>query len=567
MWITDQWQRWRAWRMRRLLAAHPETAWSLVRQDTDLTMRAVQAYHTQTATQGLAPSGQTLQAFQTVDAQARTPERETFPFPVLTSTGFGARRPLQTTLPKPAPWTLRLWSEKPPARRAINAITNPILDLPWIIQLKKPIGRNLHDTMPEPTSEQQARIEAATAMFARPNNEQTWREVLEMLCEDLLVLGAGPLEVQRNRSDHRPLFLWPVDAQSLRINAAWVPGSQDFRYSQTRGLFYSAMGTTDDVRLRDDELLYMRLNPRANTPFGYGYLEVAFDTVNSFLGAVDFATRRSSNSHPNFLIFLGENVTPEQTRRFQAYWESEIEGMGKIPILGGGRQPTVANMIGNGKDPLWIAWQEWLVRIIAMSFGISPMKLGLERDVNRNTAETQASGDWESIAPVANLIRDHLTHWLLWKRLGWEDLEFTWQIRTADEAKQADILATQYAMNAITVDEIRQVYERPPLPDGMGTLTKTAYEASIMAALEAQKSRQSAVLQERQAEIALQRDEERQEREAERMSDEDVRQQREVPDDDTALAGAGITPFMPDESRLLSPEAQTFLRALHAVAD
>ena len=91
-----------------------------------------------------------------------------------------------------------------------------------------------------------------------------------------------------------------------------------------------------------------------------------------------------------------------------------------------------------------------------------------------------------TVAPIANVIRDYLTYWLLWKQLGWRDLEFIWQTRTTDELKQAEILAEQYNMNAITVDEIRLVYERPPLDDGQGDLTKTPYELSIKAALEPQ---------------------------------------------------------------------------------
>ena len=84
-----------------------------------------------------------------------------------------------------------------------------------------------------------------------------------------------------------------------------------------------------------------------------------------------------------------------------------------------------------------------------------------------------------TIAPVANIIRDYLTFWLLWKQMRITNMEFAWKVRTADELKQAEILALQYEMNAITVDEIRMLYERPPLDDGLGDMTKTAYEASI----------------------------------------------------------------------------------------
>jgi hypothetical protein len=396
--------------------------------------------------------------------------------------GFGGRQPLQRTLPKLTPWSLRRFSEYPPARRALNAIKLPILDLPFGFGLKKSVGARKYDADPEPTAEQHERIKAATEMLMRPNDEYPGREFLEMILEDLLILGGGAFEAQESHEDERPLFLWAVDSQSVRINTQWKPGSRDFRYSQGRGSLLGGAGIMDDVKLQDEDLCYMKLNPRTSTPFGLGYLEIAFSTVNAFIGSFEYAERRASNSTPNYLIFLGENATPEQVTRFRHYWENEIEGYGKIPIMGGGRAPGVHPFTGNTEDPLYLKWQEWLVRVIAMSFGVSPMRLGMERDVNRSTADQGAADDWATIAPTAHVVEEAITHWILWKRLGWSDLEFRWQIKTSDEMKQAQILATQWESDAIYVDELREIYERSPLPDGLGQMTKTAYEAAIKAA-------------------------------------------------------------------------------------
>ena len=390
---------------------------------------------------------------------------------------YGGMRPLQRTLPKLTPAALRQFGTFPPARRALNVLENPIMDLPWQIGLCRPIGHKAHAQSAEPTHDQQVRIVAATTMFIQPNNDMSWHEFLEPVLDDLLTFGGGPIEIQENTSDSRPLFLWPVDAQSVRINGAWQAGRDSFHYSQARGFLYSALGTTDDVYLSDDELLYMKLNARTSTPFGLGYLEVAFDTVNAFIGAFDYATRRASNSTPNFGIFLGENVTVDQVRTWQHYWENEIEGYGKTPILGGGRQPSVFNMQGTGQDTLWLQWQEFLIRVIAMSFGVSPMRLGLERDINKNTAQAGQIDDWATISPIANIIKNAMTQGILWKRLGWRDLEFQWAMKTSDELRQAEIILDQWESDALKVDEIRQIYERAPLEDGLGQHTKSAYEA------------------------------------------------------------------------------------------
>lgn len=465
MWLTRKIGQYYEHRARRYLRAYPELAMQILQRDPVLASQAIE------------------QTWELQAARGEAPSRETFQYPGLNYLGYSGRAPGLRTVPKPTSYMLRMFSEKPPARRAINCIANPILDLPFQITLRRPV---YGDNEPmAPTDDQRERIIAATEMLERPNNDQNGREFLEMVLEDIIVLGAGAVEVQDNGEDARPLFLFPVDAQSIRINANWCPGSKEYRYSQGYGYFYSAIETVEHVRLMDNEMMYVKLNPRTSSPFGFGYLEVAFDTVNAFLGAFDFATRRASNSTPQFGIFLGENTTSEQLYRFRHYWENDIEGYGKIPIIAGGRQPSVFQFASAGTDPLWLNYQEWLVRIIAMAFGLSPMRLGLERDINRSTAEQGSQDDWSTISPVANLVRDYYTQWLLWKRLGWTDLEFQWITKNQDDLKQAQVVAEQWNADVITVNEARKIYNRPPLPDGIGEMTKTAYTEYLRAAAQA----------------------------------------------------------------------------------
>ena len=473
MGMRDMWRNWTTRRARRFLTAHADVTMQVMRQDPDIAAQAIRRLYE-------------------MQASGQAPSRDTIPYPNWSYSSYPGAQPMNRTLPKSTPWTIRLFSTKPPARRALNAIKDPICDLPFEIRVVTPPGHQPGVTVPEPTDEQRARIIAATQMLRMPNNDCTWRLWLTQVIEDMLIFGAGCSEVQENTSDERPLFLWPTDAQSIRINAMWQPGDNVPHYAQGRGYPYGLISTVEEVTLDNDEIMYMKLNARTSDPFGFGYLEVAYDTVNSFLGAMEYATRRASNSTPNFGIFLGENVTPDQVRRWQHYWENEIEGYGKVPILGGGKQPSVFNMTNSGNDQLWLQWQEFLIRVIAMSFGLSPFKLGLERDVNRSTASASQENDWSAIGPVANTISDYITHWLLWYRLGWKDLEFIWNIRTTDELKHAEIMSEQWNADAIYVDEIRKAFDRPPLPDGLGQMTRTAYQAAIKASFGQMPGQQSA---------------------------------------------------------------------------
>jgi hypothetical protein len=458
--LTDFWQRYRERRTSRYLQTHSALALEMLRRDPVL-------------------GAQALQSFFALQAAQDGPQRTTFQFPSLQSFGLGGQGRYTRAVAKPLSFQTRAFGEYPPARRAINALTNPILDLPFTITVRRPLSLSAYEVGTPPTADQQRRILAATLMIERPNNEHSGREFLEMILEDLICLGAGPFEVADNPSDERPLLMWPVECETLRINTRWQPGFNVPRYSQSKAYAFGSSADGDEVQLRDDQLCYPKLNPRSHTPFGLGYLEIAFSVIDAYIGAFAYATRKASNATPNDLIFLGENVTIDQVRQWSHYWETEIEGMGKIPILGGGRAPTVASLRGSGTDPLYLAWQEWLVRVIAMSFGLSAMKLGIERDVNYNTADAQSEDDWETVAPIAGALRDAFTHWLLHRRLGWTDLEFQWTPKITDETKQAEILSLQYAMNAATINEIREKYKREPLENGLGDLTRTAFETAV----------------------------------------------------------------------------------------
>ena len=108
----------------------------------------------------------------------------------------------------------------------------------------------------------------------------------------------------------RPAMLWPVDGASIRINAKWDGQEDTPRYAQAM----PGQPESSAVELRDDQLMYIRMNPRSFTPFGLGPLEVAFETVNQFLSAHRFAGKLAANSVAQYALWLNE-ATPVQHDR------------------------------------------------------------------------------------------------------------------------------------------------------------------------------------------------------------------------------------------------------------
>lgn len=367
-----------------------------------------------------------------------------------------------SVVPKATPANLRRFAETPVARRAINTIKDRIAGMRWRIQARR--GRSL-ESLPDGL----VRVQILTENFETPNPDDSFRSLLEQVLEDVVVGGFGAIEIQKTSEQSRvvggrhepvagigtvsPLVMWPVDGASIRMIADWDgrPGSP--RYVQSTGRY----GPEGQIVLNDDELSYIRLNPRTHTPFGLGRVEVAFETINAFLSAHRYASRLASNSVVQYALWL-QDLSPAHHERLIRWWQDEIEGTGRVPILSVESKPEVLRF-GAGTDAdLRLAWQEFLLRVIADAFDLPAQFLGVERDVNRATAtEMNELAFRSAIVPTARLVAEHLTRDAIGKVLGWTDLEFVFtDVDARDEKEQAQIDEILLRNGVVTVEEVRR---------------------------------------------------------------------------------------------------------------
>jgi HK97 family phage portal protein len=381
-------------------------------------------------------------------------KRRTIALPSILNT-YGPRADV---MPKPTVSNLRRFSETPVARKAINTIKDRIAGMRWRIQPRN--GRSL-DQVPEGAQ----RIQILSDNLDAPNPDDSFRSLAEQVLEDINVGGYGSIEIQKTDDPERPLALWPVDGSTIRIRADWDGSPDSPRYEQVTGKF----GPGANIALNDDELIYMRLNPRTHTPFGLGRLEVAFETINAFLSAHRFASRLASNSVVEYALWL-QRLTPERHERLIRWWQDEIEGTGRVPILSVESKPEVLRFGGGTDADLRLAWQEFLIRVIADAFDIPPQLLGMERDVNRSTAaEMNDQAFRQAIVPTARLFAEHITRDAINKKLGWNDLEFVFaDTEVANEMEEAQIQEILLRNGVLTVNEVRRMRGLPELPAKTG---------------------------------------------------------------------------------------------------
>ena len=366
---------------------------------------------------------------------------------------------------KPTPHNLRAFGRTPYARRAINAIKNPIAMLEWEIAPVRGVEMN---------SELERQVEIVHACLERPNNDDSFRSLLEQVVEDALH-GAGAIELQLGGDTIRPLWLYPVDGLSIRLYPGWTGEQTEARYAQhIRG---------HDIPLRNDELIYIRPNPSTATPFGLGPLEVAFMSISRQLGVGEFAGNVASNARPSILINVGKGADEGAMSSFRAYWRNEVEGQGTTPIAGmdGGK---VERLYPEGDDGLYLLYQEFLLREIATAFDISPQNLGVERDVKVGNGRTAEDRDWDqAIVPFADLMSAYLTREAIQGKLGFSQLQLRFPALDAeDEGPLSENFARDYLNNAETPNNYRKRKGLPPLDSEFADMLKVDCDIASNAA-------------------------------------------------------------------------------------
>ena len=356
-------------------------------------------------------------------------------------------------LPKPTPVNLRRFAETPVVRRAINVIKDRIAAMDWQVRVRRGVRPGDVECAGE-------KMRALRRMLEEPNAVDNFRTLIEQVIEDALTGGFGAIEMEPTGDEERPAMLWAVDGASIRINGRWDGQVETPRYAQV------APGQMESsaVDLLDRQLMYVRMNPRSFTPFGLGPLEVAFETVNQFLSAHRFAGKLAANSVAQYALWLNE-ATPTQHDRLIRWWQDEIEGTGRVPLISTEQKPEVLRFAQGTDADLRLAWQEFLIRMVANAFGLPPLMLGLEADVNQSTASEMADEAFRgAISPLAMLLAGHITRDVFGKCIGWREFEFVFnELNARDEGTELAMQVQLLQAGVLTTDEVRAMRGLEPL--------------------------------------------------------------------------------------------------------
>ena len=307
-------------------------------------------------------------------------------------------------------------------------------------------------------------------LFKNPNPvDKDFPTFISKVNEDILVLDAGVVEKDRSL-DKRVRQLWADDGGEFKVNALW-DGDPDV------SRFYWCPGGGEKVEesFLDRDIVYLMANPHTYLPIGIPPLETLKDAVEDLLYGRDYQSRQVRGAAPDGVLDLGEGAGEKALNAFRQYWQAEIAGKGAVGFIGGSKGAKWIPFRGSNNDMQFMEWNVWLVRQVAILYGLSAQRLSLTMDVNRANAEVLDEQDEDTgLKPLQEKIQSKLTTGVVQdESFGGRDnnLMFSFKdLNLKETKKKADI--NEKALGGAPwkmVDEARKDDGRPPIGGKLGS--------------------------------------------------------------------------------------------------
>jgi len=308
-------------------------------------------------------------------------------------------------------------------------------------------------------SESDARCEALKEFFTYPDKENDWATWLRILLDDLLVIDAPTLYVNRTvGGDIHALEI--VDGASIKIlidDKGRSPNPPDASY---QAVFYGVPA----VDYTKEEMIYRPRNKRSYKLYGFSPVEQILMTVNIALKRqLSQLQYYTEGNIPSAIMSTPENWTLENIKLFQEYWDSILEGntaKRRHAIF----TPHGVTINPTKENPITDKFDEWLARIVCYVFSVSPQAFA--QQANRATAEVnKQTADEEGVIPLKIYVKS-LIDYIINNHFGYKDIVFSFVTENSvDPEVQAKIDDMNIRNMTATVNEVRKTRGLDPLSD------------------------------------------------------------------------------------------------------
>ncbi len=349
--------------------------------------------------------------------------------------------------------TLRRLAKTPIARSAINQIKDGVKQLPWHFV---PIDGKKHAK----------EIAMLTRIMNHPNYADNYGSFITQELEDMLVADMGCFEKRQIRSAYQPLYLFPIDANTIQVVQEWDGNPKTPRYAQ------NVHGKQEFFL--DSEIAVMTKNNNTHSLFGMSPTETAWKHIQYLMDCQAYANDIASNAMPKYLVSLGKSAGEGELAKLRAYITNEVQGQSTLAIFGA-EKLDVAQSSPIGDDAACLNWQKMLLQIISVCYRVPPERLGSAISNDRSTVADQEEDFTENtIKPWARVVEDAINRHVV-ELLGLDSkvkFEFIYLPSQAQKTVLKDTVTTLVANDVITLNEARRAIkgvlpiDLPDLPDG-----------------------------------------------------------------------------------------------------
>ena len=245
-------------------------------------------------------------------------------------------------------------------------------------------------------------------LFQNPNPlTESFQEFIGEIGEDLMVLDAGAVEIERTLND-RPIYLWPTPGEHIKVSKVWDGDPNEARY-------FWWPDNQERAKLLNKDLIYMMQRPRTKSVVGLCSLEVLKRVIDAEIMGTDYNARQVGTATGDGIFDLGENAREQQVERFKSYWLNEIAGRGATAFWGGTRNAKWIPFRNNNRDMQFLEWQIYLAKKAALVFGLSPQDLGITDSINKATGQVlDEQTDERGARSLLKLAQAHFTRQVVW---------------------------------------------------------------------------------------------------------------------------------------------------------
>lgn len=235
------------------------------------------------------------------------------------------------------------------------------------------------------TSDVTDALDAARTVLAFPDRQHPFDEWFSMWLEGLLRYDAGVLYRRRNMNGDivglevldGPTIVPKIDERGRRPEAP-APAYAQVIKGQDRVDF-----TTDDI-------IYSRFRPQPDSPYGLPPIESILMSVNTDMRFQWHLLQMfTEGSVPAGFIELPPDISsPDQVAEWQDYWDAIVQGdqAKKHQLVA---VPSGTKMTETRPKGFDVTFPDHLLVKTAAAFGVVPQDLGMLKDVNRSTGDTQ----------------------------------------------------------------------------------------------------------------------------------------------------------------------------------